>query len=156
MFYEGILQLKTIFLTVALKANCFLEKIRAGNKPGSVLTDVSRDHSSGTAVTGRLQRPTRPPDGQPESGPIWTCNGWGLHCQPCHQGCGRLLPCLFTLTCVSLETIGGMFSVALSIGSRRLAVSQHSCPVLPGLSSSIPESRTIRKAGGHVSDSDAF
>ena len=26
MFYEGILQLKTVFLTVELKANCFLEK----------------------------------------------------------------------------------------------------------------------------------
>ena len=54
MFYEVILQLKTVFLAVELKANCFLEKIRAGNKPGSVLTDVSRDHSSGAAVTGRL------------------------------------------------------------------------------------------------------
>ena len=54
MFYEGILQLKTVFLAVELKANCFLEKIRAGNKPGSVLTDVSRDHSSGAAVTGSL------------------------------------------------------------------------------------------------------
>ena len=54
MFYEGILQLKTVFLAVELKANCFLEKIRAGNKPGSVLTDMSRDHSSGTAVTDSL------------------------------------------------------------------------------------------------------
>jgi len=26
MFYEGILQLKTVFLAVELKANCFLEK----------------------------------------------------------------------------------------------------------------------------------
>jgi len=39
---------------VELKACVSLEKVRAGNKPGSVLTDVSRDHSSGTAVTGRL------------------------------------------------------------------------------------------------------
>jgi len=31
-----------------------LEKVRAGNKPGSVLTDVSRDHLSRIAVTGRL------------------------------------------------------------------------------------------------------
>ena len=37
-----------------LNANCILEKIKAENKPGSVLTDVSRDHSSGTAVTDRL------------------------------------------------------------------------------------------------------
>ena len=54
MFYEGILQLKTVLWDVELKANSFLEKIRAGNKPGSVLTDVSRDHSSGAAVTGCL------------------------------------------------------------------------------------------------------
>ena len=39
---------------VELKACVSLEKVRAGNKPGSVLTDVSRDHSSGAAVTGRL------------------------------------------------------------------------------------------------------
>ena len=26
MFYEGILQLKMVFFTVELKANCFLEK----------------------------------------------------------------------------------------------------------------------------------
>ena len=39
---------------VELKSCVSLEKVRAGNKPGSVLTDVSRDHSSGAAVTGRL------------------------------------------------------------------------------------------------------
>jgi len=49
-----------------------------------------------------------------------------------------------------------MFSVALSIGSRRLAVSQHPCPMLPGLSSSIPESMQNREASDHVSDSDEY
>jgi len=49
-----------------------------------------------------------------------------------------------------------MFSAALSIGSRRLAVSQHPYPVLPGLSSSIPESKQNRKASDHVSDSDEY
>ena len=39
---------------VKLKACVSLEKVRAGNKPGSVLTDVSRDHFSRIAVTGRL------------------------------------------------------------------------------------------------------
>ena len=39
---------------VELKACVSLEKVRAGNKPGSVLTAVSRDHSSGTIVTDRL------------------------------------------------------------------------------------------------------
>ena len=40
--------------TVELKACVSLEKVRARNKPGSVLTDVSRDHLSRIAVTGRL------------------------------------------------------------------------------------------------------
>ena len=39
---------------VELKACVSLEKVRAGNKPGPVLTDVSRDHLSRIAVTGRL------------------------------------------------------------------------------------------------------
>ena len=39
---------------VELKASVSLEKVRVGNKPGSVLTDVSRDQLSRIAVTGRL------------------------------------------------------------------------------------------------------
>ena len=39
---------------VELKACLSLEKVRAGNKPGSVLIDVSRDHLSRIAVSGRL------------------------------------------------------------------------------------------------------
>ena len=54
MWYGGILQLKPIVWAVEMKATRILEKIRAGNKPGSVLTDVSRDHSSGTVVTDSL------------------------------------------------------------------------------------------------------
>ena len=55
MWYGGILQLKPIVWAVEMKATRILEIIRAGNKPGSVLTtDVSRDHSSGTAVTDSL------------------------------------------------------------------------------------------------------
>ena len=54
MWYGGILQLRPIVLAVEIKETSILKKIRAGNKPGSVLTDVSRDHSSGTAVTDSL------------------------------------------------------------------------------------------------------
>ena len=54
MWYGGILQLKPIVWAVGIKANVILKKIRAGNKPGSVLNDLSRDHSSGTAVTDNL------------------------------------------------------------------------------------------------------
>jgi hypothetical protein len=55
--------------------------------------------------------------------PIWSCSGWGLPCQPCHQGCGELLPRLFTLT--PRHDRGGIFSVALSLGSPPVAVSDH-------------------------------
>ena len=54
IWYGGILQLRPIVWAVEVKATSILKKIRAGNKPGSVLTDVSRDHSSGTAVTDSL------------------------------------------------------------------------------------------------------
>jgi hypothetical protein len=54
MFYEGILQLKIIMWAAELKANHIFGKIKAGNKPGSVLTAVSRDHLSGTTVTDSL------------------------------------------------------------------------------------------------------
>ena len=54
MWYGSILQLNPILWVVEMKATRILKKIRAGNKPGSVLTDVSRDHSSGTAVTDSL------------------------------------------------------------------------------------------------------
>ena len=54
MWHGSILQLRPIVWAVEMKANRVLKKIRAGNKPGSVLTDVSRDHSSGTAVTDSL------------------------------------------------------------------------------------------------------
>ena len=54
MCYGGILQLKPIVWAIEVKATRILKIIRAGNKPGSVLTDVSRDHSSGTVVTDNL------------------------------------------------------------------------------------------------------
>ncbi len=54
MWYGSILQLRQIVWAVEIKATSILKKIRAGNKPGSVLTDVSRDHSSGTVVTDNL------------------------------------------------------------------------------------------------------
>ena len=44
----------------------------------------------------------------------------------CHQAAGVLLPHRFTLTAnPASRTRGGLFSVALSVGLLRLAVSQH-------------------------------
>jgi len=52
--------------------------------------------------------------------PTWPCTGWGLPCHPHYCGRGELLPRLFTLT-----LSGGMFSVALSVASRRPGVTRH-------------------------------
>jgi len=55
----------------------------------------------------------------------WPCSGWGLPITHLPVGAGELLPHLFTLI---PKIRDGMFSVALAVASRRLAVSEH--PVL--------------------------
>ena len=62
-----------------------------------------------------------------ERPPIWSCSVWGFPCPPCHQDGGALLPHLFTLATPALSPpeFGGVFSVALSLGSPPLAVNQH-------------------------------
>jgi len=56
--------------------------------------------------------------------PIWSCSRWGLPCLRCHHRSGELLPRHFTLT-RRLAPAGGFFSVALSLGSPPVAVSDH-------------------------------
>src|ERR1051326_4677786 len=60
--------------------------------------------------------------------PIWSCSAGGLPCRPAHAVRGALLPHRFTLASSALAcaraAIGGLFSVALSVASPRLAVSQ--------------------------------
>ncbi len=69
--------------------------------------------------------------------PIRSCSRWGLPCRPCCQGRGALLPHRFALArgtpCGSCA--GGLFSVALSLGSPPPAISRHRISVEPGLSS---------------------
>jgi len=60
--------------------------------------------------------------GQVATEPIWPCTAWGLPCPRCHHRSGGLLPHLFTLT---WEVSGGIFSVALSVGSPPLPVRKH-------------------------------
>ena len=97
------------------------EKAEAGNKPGSVIDN----HSSGIAVTSYLERPTRESvrDRRCEQGsrtPLFGLAPGGVfHAANCYQSRGALLPHLFTLTDDDPKTAaGGIFSVALSIGSR--------------------------------------
>jgi len=62
--------------------------------------------------------------------PIWSFSEWGLPCRPCHHARGALLPHRFTLTDVPKHA-GGLFSVALSLSSRSVAVDNHSDPWSP-------------------------
>jgi hypothetical protein len=63
--------------------------------------------------------------------PICSCSRWGLPCRPGHPGARCALtapfhPCRANLAPFGLgPAFGGLFSVALSVGSPRLAVSQH-------------------------------
>ena len=121
-------------------------------KPGSGWPADSvrkRDgHSSGTPVARRLKQPTRtagsghrPRDctacaEQPRTVPIRSCSRWGL---PCRRRCrwrGALLPHRFTLTVpIPKGGNGGLFSVALSLGSHPPDVIRHRLSTEPGLSS---------------------
>jgi hypothetical protein len=73
--------------------------------------------------------------------PTRSCSRWGLPCHPCCQGRGALLPHRFALTRgtwpaeAGPSCTGGLFSVALSLGSPPPAVSRHRVPMEPGLSS---------------------
>ena len=63
--------------------------------------------------------------------PVWPCSGWGLPSRPGHPGrwCALTAPFHPHLCPIPRgRAIGGLFSVALSCGSPRLAASQH--PVL--------------------------
>ncbi len=58
--------------------------------------------------------------------PVWPCSVWGLPSQPSYpdRWCALTAPFHPYLWLVA-QPIGGLFSVALSCGSPRLAVSQH-------------------------------
>jgi hypothetical protein len=63
---------------------------------------------------------------------IRSFSGWGLPCRPCHQDRGALLPHRFTLAARARRSgVGGLFSVALSLASRPVAVSNHPDPRSP-------------------------
>jgi len=129
-------------------------------KPGSgwhAKTFRLRDgHSSWTPVTRRLQQPTQTAvldidlrssrlSAKPRTVPIRSCSRWGL---PCRRRCrrrGALLPHLFTLTAANATLRGGMFSVALSLGSRPPNVIRHRLSMEPGLSS--PATFRFRRSG---------
>ncbi len=96
------------------------------NKPSSVPAQPGRIISLGSA----LLRTSSSLPGTRWSGPLlvpaWPCSRWGLPCDSRCRKPGALLPHRFTLACALLaEAIGGLFSVALSVGSRRPGVTRH-------------------------------
>ena len=83
--------------------------------------------------------------------PIWSCSRWGLPCRFRCRSRGGLLPHRFTLAVLASQE-GGLFSVALSLGSPPPDVIRHRVSVEPGLSSPVrlparvqPSSRLTRR-----------
>ncbi len=75
--------------------------------------------------------------------PIWSCSRWGLPCRFRCRSRGGLLPHRFH-PCLAGDRPkagqpGGLFSVALSLGSPPPAVSRHRVSMEPGLSSPLAE-----------------
>jgi hypothetical protein len=93
--------------------------------------------------------------------PIWSCSGWGLPSRPgCPDRWWSLTPPFHPCLCRDtpgsrvrawgMQAIGGLLSVALSVGSPRLGVTQQ-----PALwSSDFPQTRTAG-ACDHLTSSDA-
>ena len=104
-------------------AVCRREKkeMEPAGKPGSVVDN----HSSGMRVATHLERPTRKrvratprrPEGRPASLFGLASDGVYLAAECCHPR-GALLPHRFTLAGAPQARLGGLLSVALSVGSR--------------------------------------
>ena len=118
-----------------------------------VLCALRRDsHSSRPAVAGGLKRPTRERRGPRHRSPIWSCFGWGLPCRSVARlavgSCPTVSPlpdpfapfmavpealgraqahakCMDRHVKRAQMAIGGLLSVALSVGSRRPGVTWH-------------------------------
>jgi hypothetical protein len=98
----------------------------SADKPGSVVDS----HSSGERVTAPLKRPTRKPCGPHVAAcaacfPIWSCSRWGLPCRRVLPPARCALTAPFHPCRRSRERLGGVFSVALSVGSRPPGVTWH-------------------------------
>ena len=85
---------------------------------GCLSPSTSRDRP-GRRSGNRLLHPK-----MPRAVPIWSCSRWGLPCQPRCRVCGGLLPHPFTLA-AGRSPVGGMLSVALSLGLPPPGVTRH-------------------------------
>ena len=105
-------------------------------KPGSVQGGPCGSHSSRRPVARPLERPTREQREPRCRSPIWSCSGWGLPTPDVAAGAVRSYRTFSPLPdpvrrvrprgrTVRQRAIGGVLSVALSVASRRPAVSRH-------------------------------
>ena len=93
----------------------------SADKPGFVVDN----HSSRTSVTTGLKRPTRTRRGPRLKGPYLVLLRVGFSIAvECYHPRGALLPHHFNLTGIR-RCLGGILSVALSVGSRRPDVIWH-------------------------------
>lgn len=85
-------------------------------------SSVEGDHLSRMPVAWHLQRPTRGRGGPPHPPSCSVLLRVGFAKPTSRLAAGELLPHRFSLTC---PRAGGLFSVALSLGSPPLGVTQH-------------------------------
>ncbi len=97
------------------------EEAEFAYKPGSVLDS----HSSRACVTTSLKRPTRIQRGPRLWIPIWSCSEWGLP-SPWNVATHAVRSYRTFSTLPALTSLGGVLSVALSVGSRPPDVIWHS------------------------------
>jgi len=137
---RGGWHLKSLVKWVVVASRPIGGVLSAGRQAGTGGVTI---HLSG--LPGDIGRATRPT--------FWPCSGWGLPSRPGRPGRWCALtapfhPCL----CTASRAIGGLFSVALSCGSPRLAVSQHPALWSPDLPQ--PAATPKRHPGrGHPADS---
>src|SRR3569623_2786296 len=82
----------------------------------------------------------------PYAAPIRSCSRWGFPCRFRYRSRGALLPHPFTLAVP--EGVGGLLSVALSLGSPPPGVTRHRRFAEPGLSSACKHDAAARPSGG--------
>ena len=111
-------------------------------KPGS----VADGHLSRAAVACRLERATRMRGGPPHGIPICVCSGWGLPSRAVADALVRSYRTVSAFLAWSQRAQAGVFfSVALSVGSPRPAVSWH-----PALwSPDFPRTQCVRDRLAH-------
>jgi len=82
--------------------------------------------------------------------PTWSCSRWGLPCRRRYRRRGALLPHPFTLAAAASRgspRVGGLLSVALSLGSPPPGITRHRVSMEPGLSSPAPKTGGERPSG---------